>query len=102
MAMSESCYAYSPNNIIRCENGILGFLSYRALVPSCSEFLRMLLYISNPMFNFKELIQSANEVIFEALLRYEVACFRPSSIAIASLLIKCEHMGFMNFQQQIL
>jgi hypothetical protein len=24
--MSESCFAYNPNDIIKCENGILEFL----------------------------------------------------------------------------
>jgi len=35
-------------------------------------------------------------------MRYEVHSYKPSSVAIASLLVLCEDLGFINFQNGIL
>lgn len=54
------------------------------------------------MHDFKDIVQQTNEYIFNALLSYQVNTYKPSSIAVASLLVVCEDLGFQNFHNGIL
>ena len=92
--MAESCFAYRPTDIIMCENGVLEFLQYRTLVPTPSEFLKLLLFISNPLHDFSNIIKQTNEYIFKTLLIYEASGFKPSTISIVSLMAVCDELGF--------
>lgn len=95
--MRESCYAFNPLNIITCENAILEFLSWKAIVPTCSDFLNQLLFLANPYQDFTEIIQRSKELIFKALLCYDICIFKSSSVAISCLLCICDELGFQNF-----
>lgn len=81
---------------------ILEFLQYRTLTSTSSEILKLLLFISNPLHDFTKIISQTNEYIFNALLRYELANFNTATIAIGSLLVLCEDLDFINFQNGIL
>lgn len=95
--MQETCFAFSPSDIIKCENAILEFLQWRTIVPTCSEYLKLLLFLANPLHDFTPVIQKANECIFNALMQYELTAYKYSSIAIASLMLVCETLGYRNF-----
>ena len=82
---------------MKCENAILEFLQWRTIVPTCSEYLKLLLFLANPLHDFTNIIQKANECIFNALMQYELTTFKYSSIAIASLMLVCETLGYKNF-----
>lgn len=71
-------------------------------MPTSSEFLKLLLFISNPMHDFVDIVTQTNEFIFNLLLSYDMVAFKPSTISIASLLAVCEALGFSNFQTGIL
>jgi hypothetical protein len=100
--MAETCFAFSPTDIVKCENAILEFLQWRTLVPSSSEYLKLLLFLANPLHDFTSLIQKSNECIFNSLLQYEMTAFKYSTIAIASLMLVCETIGYRNFMSGII
>lgn len=45
--LAETCYTITAENIVKCENVMLQILSCNAIVPTCSEILKVLLSISN-------------------------------------------------------
>jgi Cyclin, C-terminal domain len=92
--MTESCFAFSPTDIVKCENAILEFLQWRSLVPTCSEILKLLLCMSNPSQDFTDLVKRANDFIFLSLLEYEMAAYSYSSIALASLLCVLDELEY--------
>jgi hypothetical protein len=46
------------------------------------------------MHDFLDIVTQTNEFIFNTLLSYDMVAFKPSTIAIASLLAVCEALGF--------
>ena len=100
--MAESCYAFNPLDIIKCENVILEFLQWRALVPTCSEYLKHILFLANPYQDFTEMVLKANHHIFKALFCYDLCIFNFSSIAISSLLCVCDELGYENFSNGLI
>lgn len=100
--MAETCYAFAPRDIVKCENAILEFLQWRTLVPVCSDYLKLLLFLANPLHDFTNIIHKVNECIFSVLMQYEMTAFKYSSIAIASLIYVCEKLGYKTFQTGIL
>lgn len=100
--MAETCFIYPSDSVVKCENAILDFLSYKALVPTSSEILKLLLTLANPVQDFSSMVKKCNEHIFKALVNYEFCYFRYSSIALASLLICLENLNYKTFYHGIL
>lgn len=73
------------------------------MVPTSTEILKLLLYITNTSQDFTEIIERTNEYIFSSLLEYEISSrFRYSSIAVACLILVLEELNFENFLEGIL
>jgi hypothetical protein len=92
--MSETCYAFSPAELVKCENAILMFLNWRGLVPTSSEILKLLLAVANPTEDFTSIIQKSNYFIFMSLMEYDMTCYRYSSVALASLMCVLDELGY--------
>ncbi|MFS8160014.1 MAG: hypothetical protein ACMG6E_07350 [Candidatus Roizmanbacteria bacterium] len=56
----------------------------------------------NQTFDFTEIIQKSNKYIFRSLMEYNFACLKYSSIAMGSLMIALEILGYQNFKQGII
>jgi hypothetical protein len=50
--MAETCFAFSPADVISCEKAIIQFLEWRLVVPTASEILKQLLFLANPYQDF--------------------------------------------------
>jgi len=100
--MAECRFTFSVEEIVKCENFTLEYLGYNALVPTCSDFLKLLLCQANPNTDFTHMIQKANYYVFKSLFDYTMACFRYSSIALASLMCALDELGYQNFQTRLL
>lgn len=100
--MAETCYAFPPENIVKCENAMMQILSWNAIVPTCSEILKVLLSISNATYDFTDIIQKTNKYIFRSLMEYNFTCLKYSSIAMGSLLIALDILGYQNFKEGII
>lgn len=92
--MSETCYAFSTEELVKCENVILEILGWRALVPTSSEILKLLLAVANPTQDFTNIIQKTNYFIFLSLIEYDMTCYRYSSVALASLICVLDELGY--------
>ncbi|CDW87119.1 UNKNOWN [Stylonychia lemnae] len=88
----------SSGEIIKCESVILQFCCWRPLVPCATEILKLILFVCNSSQDFTDIIEKTNELIFSALLSYEMCCFRYSSIALSSLMLVLEQYDFQQFQ----
>jgi hypothetical protein len=100
--LEETCFAYTPENIVKCENALMEILQWRCLVPTCSEILKLLLFISNPVEDFSDIIQMTNKFIIKVLLEYHLSSFKYSSIALASLICTLNKLAYNNFKTGIL
>lgn len=92
----------SQNEIVKCESGILQFCNWKVMVPTCTEILKMLLFITNSSQDFSEIVEKTNQYIFSCLLQYEMTTFRYSSITLACLMLVLEELGFDTFLEGIL
>ena len=86
----ETLYKYPKDSFVKCENAILEVLLWKTLIPTSSEILKLLLYLSNPVHDFTEIIAKTNKYIFGVLIQYEFTCFKHSSIALSCLMISLE------------
>lgn len=84
--MTETCFSYGIDTIVKCENALLQFLQWRTLVPTPSEIVKLLLCVAKITVNFTSLVKRAEYVIFHGLFDYGISTFKYSSIALASLL----------------
>ena len=100
--LEETCYAYTQIQIIKCENVMLEVTQYKSLFPTPSEILKLLLFISNPLQDFTSIIHKSNEYIFRCQLDYNTCIFRYSSIALGSLTLALQEMGFNTFLSQVI
>jgi hypothetical protein len=100
--MSETCYAFSSESIVKCENAMLQILSWNSIVPTSSEILKVLLSASNQCYDFTEIIQKTNKYVFRCLMEYNFTCLKYSSIAMGSLMIALDILGYQNFKQGII
>jgi hypothetical protein len=92
--MTETCYTFSPVELVKSENAMLMFLDWRGLVPTSSEILKLLLTVANPTQDFTNIIQKANYFIFLSLIEYDMTCYRYSSVALASLMCVLDELGY--------
>lgn len=76
-------------------------LQWRSLLPTSSEILKLLLFIANPVEDFTNIIKLANEYIFRALLEYDFIGIKYSTIALSSLLVVLEQLGYQTFHMGI-
>jgi hypothetical protein len=76
---------------------VLENLEWRALVPTCTEILKLLLCGANPGCDFTIIISKTNDFIFMSLLEYEMTGFRYSSITLASLMCALDDLGYQGF-----
>jgi len=95
--MAESCFAFDPLDVVKCENVILEFLQWRAIVPTSSEILKLLLCMANPTQDFTTLIKRTNDFIFLSLLEYDMTSYKYSSVALASLMCVLDELGYKTF-----
>ena len=95
-------HLYPTDTIIKCENAIFRQLQYNCLIPTSSEILKLILYVSNPGHDFTDIIQMSNELIFGTLLQNELSSYKYSSIALASLFCVLENLGYINFKNGII
>lgn len=88
--------------ILKCESGILQFCNWRPMVPTSTEILKLLLFITNTSQDFTSIIEKTNEYVFSCLLSYEFCPFRYSTLALTCLLLVLEEHQFTNFQQGLI
>ena len=81
---------------------MLQILSWNSIVPTSSEILKVLLSASNQSYDFTEIIQKTNKYIFRSLMEYNFTCLKYSSIAMGSLMIALDILGYQNFKQGII
>ena len=68
------------------------------MIPTPIDFVKLLLFFSNSTEDFSEIILKSTEECFTCLSLYDAAIvFSPSTIALASLLITLEEMGYLVF-----
>lgn len=91
----------SQAQIQKCEGLLLLFLEWRTLVPTPTEILNLFLFIINPDQELEEIKQDTTNLIFDAMMRYEMAMFRPSTIALSCLFIDLLRKEYTQFIEQL-
>jgi hypothetical protein len=83
--------------IVKCERALLLYCNWKPLVPTCTEILKLLLFVTNQDQDFSDIIDKTNELVFSCLLSYDMCIYRYSTIALTCLLLVLEEIGFGNF-----
>lgn len=80
----------SGSEIIKCEKAILCFLNWKTMVPTPTDIVNQLLFISNSTHDFSALLEKINEYIMISLIMYSMSRYSSSNIALGSLLLVLE------------
>jgi hypothetical protein len=72
------------------------------MVPSPTEIVKLLLYISNHSHDFTKMIEKVNEYIMISLIMYDMSKYSYSTIALASTLVVLEEWKFTTFYESLI
>ena len=72
------------------------------MIPTPIEYVKLLLFLMNYMYDFSEIIIHAADYCFTALALYDTAIkFSPSTISLAALLLTFEDLDYREFMKQV-
>ncbi|CDW90961.1 UNKNOWN [Stylonychia lemnae] len=90
------------SKIIKCEKGILNFCQWQALVVTPIEITKFLLFLTNASQDFTAILDETVEYILTMKMIYEMAGYRQSSVALASLTRVLENKQYLSFLEGVL
>lgn len=103
---------YTPAMIEKTEMTMLQLIQFQTNFPTAMDFLQYLLYLSNQSYNFNEVIHECLSFVYVSLIGnfdicpghvfidYNLCRFRPSSVAVASILLALEFRNMNSFKQE--
>lgn len=72
------------------------------MIPTPIDFVKLLLFFSNTTQDFTDIIVRSADECFTALSLFDTAiAFSPSTIALASLMIALEELGYIVFTNEL-
>lgn len=89
-------------SIAQCESFLLSACNWKPLIPTCTEILKLLLNVVNYEFDFSEIIENSNKLIFSCLLSQDLAKYKYSTIALTSLLLALDDKHYISFLNGVL
>jgi hypothetical protein len=54
--LEEAMHLYPTDTFVKCENAILAAIKYNCLISCPSEILKLLLFVANQEYDFREVI----------------------------------------------
>mmetsp|Transcript_4534 Transcript_4534/g.5113 ORF Transcript_4534/g.5113 Transcript_4534/m.5113 type:complete len:274 (-) Transcript_4534:215-1036(-) len=99
-AVSHTSNLYTESEIRKAEVNILKSLNWRTNLPTSSDLIRNLLYLTNASYNFTKIIARTELFINVCLSEYSLCMYGPTLIGIVSTLCALEQFNQISFREK--